>query len=161
MIGLPLLLATHRAFPLTPLRYRLLAACVGLGLLTGAARPRPQALRPRRSRHAGLRAALLARDILLRRSPLRPGKWQFFTVTAIGLAVSAFYELIEWWTALAGGASAEAFLGTQGDVWDTQWDMFIALIGALASQMLLSRPHDRQLARLSKLTPRTATPAAQ
>lgn len=62
------------------------------------------------------------------------------------LAISAFYELIEWWAALIGGDSAEAFLGTQGDVWDTQWDMFLALLGTIAAQLTLSRAHDRALA---------------
>ena len=63
------------------------------------------------------------------------------------LAFSAFYELIEWWTAIAVGGAADAFLGTQGDVWDTQWDMTCALIGATAGYLLLSRYHDRQLAK--------------
>ena len=93
--------------------------------------------------------AILAREILLRRSPLRPGKWLFFLVTSICLAISACYELIEWWAALATGAAAEAFLGTQGDVWDTQWDMFMALCGALLAQLALGRVHDRQLAKLA------------
>jgi putative membrane protein len=64
------------------------------------------------------------------------------------LAISALYELIEWWAAVATGEAAGAFLGTQGDVWDTQWDMFTALIGALLAQLLLAGRHDRQLARL-------------
>ena len=64
---------------------------------------------------------------------------------SVCLAFSALYELIEWWAALIGEESAEAFLGTQGDVWDTQWDMFLALLGALSSQVLLARLHDRQL----------------
>jgi putative membrane protein len=67
---------------------------------------------------------------------------------AFCLAFSAFYELIEWWTAVATGDSATAFLGTQGDVWDTQWDMFLALIGAATALMTLSGVHDRQLAAL-------------
>ncbi len=101
----------------------------------------------------GFVPAILAREILLRTSPLRladgrPSRWLFFIVTAICLGFSAFYELIEWWTAVLGGAEADAFLATQGDVWDTQWDMFLALIGRLAAQLLLARLHDRQLARL-------------
>jgi putative membrane protein len=63
------------------------------------------------------------------------------------LAISAFYEMIEWWVAVASGDEAVAFLATQGDVWDTQWDMFLALLGAIASLLLLSRLHDRQLRR--------------
>ena len=71
-------------------------------------------------------------------------------MTCVCLAFSALYELIEWWTALATGEAAAAFLGTQGDPWDTQWDMFFALVGALTSQLTLSRLHDRQLARLTR-----------
>ena len=95
----------------------------------------------------GFVPAILAREVLIRRSPLRPGRWLFFLVACVCLAISALYELIEWWTAVASGAAATAFLGTQGDPWDTQWDMFCALLGALAALTLLSRAHDRQLAR--------------
>jgi putative membrane protein len=84
---------------------------------------------------------------------LGPGGWLFLLVTCICLAVSAAYELIEWLTAVASGSAATAFLGTQGDVWDTHWDMFIALVGAITSQLLLSRAHDRQLARLEAPRP--------
>jgi putative membrane protein len=91
----------------------------------------------------------VAREILLRRTPLTRGKWLFFIVTCICLAISACYEFIEWGTAVIGGSSADAFLGTQGDVWDTQWDMLTALIGAIVAQLLLSRVHDRQIRALS------------
>jgi putative membrane protein len=97
----------------------------------------------------GFVPAIVAREILLRRSPLQPGKWLFFLVTCVCLAISACYEFIEWWVALASG-DAVAFLATQGDVWDTQWDMFLALCGAIASQLLLRRWHDRQLAELGR-----------
>jgi putative membrane protein len=97
----------------------------------------------------GFVPAIVAREVLLRRSPLVPGKWLFFLVVCVCLAVSATYELIEWLAALLGGSSADAFLGTQGDVWDTQWDMFMALVGALCALVLLSREHDRELARLA------------
>ena len=97
----------------------------------------------------GFVPAIVAREILLRRSPLVAGKWTFFLVCCVCLAISAFYEFLEWWAALALGEDASAFLATQGDPWDTQWDMFLALLGAIASQLLLSRFHDRQLARLS------------
>ncbi|MEK6642834.1 MAG: DUF2238 domain-containing protein [Planctomycetota bacterium] len=93
----------------------------------------------------GFFPAVVVREILLRKSPLQPGKWLFFIATCICLAISAVYELIEWWTALLTGESAQAFLGTQGDVWDTQWDMMLALIGAIVSLIALSRLHDRQL----------------
>ena len=96
----------------------------------------------------GFVPASLARELLLRLTPLRPGKSLFFLVICACLAFSAFYELVEWWVAAATGSAAEAFLGTQGDPWDTQWDMFLALIGAVTAQLLLSRAHDRQLAEL-------------
>ncbi len=89
------------------------------------------------------------REVLLRCSPLRPGKWLAFLVLAVCLALSALYELIEWWTALLLGQSADAFLATQGDPWDTQWDMLLALLGAAGGLLLLSRYHDRQLRALS------------
>ena len=98
----------------------------------------------------GFVPAILVREILLRTSPLRRGRWLFFLVTATCLAISACYELIEWWAALAGGEAADAFLGTQGDVWDTQWDMFLALLGALTAQLLLGRAHDRALVRIMR-----------
>ena len=91
-------------------------------------------------------ASILTREILLRQGILKRGGWLFFLVTCVCMAVSAFYEFIEWWTALAAGGAAEAFLGTQGDVWDTQWDMFTAMCGAIVAQLLLSRWHDRQIA---------------
>jgi putative membrane protein len=93
----------------------------------------------------GFVPAMVAREILLRRGVLAPGSWLFFLVACVCLAVSACYEFIEWWVAVASGEAAEAFLGTQGDVWDTQWDMFLALVGALAAQLLLARRHDGQL----------------
>lgn len=96
----------------------------------------------------GFVPAMVTREILIRLSPLRVGKWLFFIVVCICLAISAFYELIEWWVAAASGTAAEAFLGTQGDVWDTQWDMFLALCGAILAQLLLGRVHDRALEHL-------------
>jgi len=96
----------------------------------------------------GFGPAIVARELLLRTSPLRPGKWLFALITLSILGVSAVYEFMEWWAALAGGDSAGAFLGTQGDVWDTQWDMFLAGCGAILAQVLLARVHDRQLLAL-------------
>lgn len=96
----------------------------------------------------GFVPALIARELLLRTSPLRRGKWLFTLVTCMCLAISAFYELIEWWAAIGTGEAAEDFLGTQGDVWDTQWDMFLALTGAVVAQFTLARVHDRQLEAL-------------
>ena len=96
----------------------------------------------------GFIPALLAREIFIRASPLRGSRWLPFVVICFCLAFSAFYELIEFWTALASGSAATDFLGTQGDPWDTQWDMQLALIGAIVSLLTLSRVHDRQLAGL-------------
>jgi len=93
----------------------------------------------------GFVPAILARELLLRLTPLRRGGWLAYLVLAACLSFSALFELIEWWSALAFGADADAFLATQGDVWDTQWDMFLCLLGAIASLLLWSRLHDRQL----------------
>jgi putative membrane protein len=93
----------------------------------------------------GFVPAILARELLLRRTPLRPSGWLTYLCIAAALSFSAFFELIEWWSALALGADADAFLATQGDVWDTQWDMFLCLCGAIASLALLARAHDRAL----------------
>ena len=160
LIGFPILILSYRRFPLTPLLYRLLfihmiILMVG-GHYTYARVPAGfwvQDLFHFTRNHydrlghfaQGFVPAILAREILLRRTWLRPGKMLFYLVTSICLAFSAFYELFEWWTALAQGEAANDFLGTQGDVWDTQWDMFSALIGALAAQVALSRRHDKEL----------------
>ena len=93
----------------------------------------------------GFIPAILARELLLRRTPLQRGGWLFYLVLAAALSFSAFFEMIEWWAALVWGGDADAFLATQGDVWDTQWDMFLALCGALVAQFGLSRVHDRHL----------------
>ena len=93
----------------------------------------------------GVVPALLAREVLLRRTPLRPGGWLSYLCIASALSFSAFFELIEWWSALALGADADAFLATQGDAWDTQWDMFLCLCGASVSLLLFSGLHNRQL----------------
>ncbi len=164
LIALPLLSATSRRFPFTRLAYLLMALhavilMVG-GHYTYAEMPLfnwlRDALELSRNHYdrlghlaQGFIPAIVAREILLRRSPLLPGKWLFFMVTCVCLAISAFYEMIEWWVAVASGDDAVAFLATQGDVWDTQWDMFLALLGALSSQLLLSRRHDRQLLELN------------
>ena len=168
-IGLPILLATRRRFPLTPLAYRLIFVHALILMLGGhytyAEVPLgywvKDALGLARNHYdrlghfaQGFVPAILAREILLRRTPLRPGRWLFFLVACVCLAISACYELVEWWTAVATGEAATAFLGTQGDPWDTQWDMFIALIGAVTAQVLLARAHDRQPGALA------STPAA-
>jgi putative membrane protein len=93
----------------------------------------------------GFIPAIIVREILLRKSELRPGKLLSFIIVSICLAISASYELIEWGVAEATGSAAEAFLGTQGDIWDTQWDMFMALWGAIISLLSLSSIHDKFL----------------
>ena len=95
----------------------------------------------------GFVPAILTREILLRRNVLQRGGWLFFLVVSVCLAFSAFYELIEWTAAALSGSAADAFLGSQGDVWDTQKDMTLALIGAIVAQAMLGRLHDRQLSR--------------
>jgi len=95
--------------------------------------------------------AIVAREILLAAFRLLPrGKWLFFLVLCVCLAISAFYELVEWWVAVASQSGAVAFLATQGDVWDTQWDMFLALCGALFSLLFLARWHDGSMGRLQE-----------
>jgi putative membrane protein len=96
----------------------------------------------------GFVPAIAVREVLLRASPLRRGGWLFFLVAATCLAISACYEFVEWWAALLLGSGADDFLGTQGDPWDTQSDMFMALVGAVLAQLTVARWHDRQLARL-------------
>lgn len=161
LVGLAILVPTYGKFPLTPILYWLLVGhavilMVG-GHYTYARVPAGiwvQELFDLSRNHydrlghlaQGFIPAILAREILLRTSPLKSGKWLFVVATCICLAFSAFYEMLEWWAALIGGGSAEAFLGTQGDVWDTQWDMFLALLGAMAAQLLLGSTHDRALA---------------
>lgn len=100
----------------------------------------------------GFVPAMVAREVLLRVFSIRGRNILFFLVVCVCLAISAFYELIEWWTALLIGAGADEFLATQGDVWDTQWDMFLALVGALAAQWLFGRWHDLQISRLDRST---------
>ena len=94
----------------------------------------------------GFIPAILTREVLLRCTRLERGGWLFALGTAICLSISALYELGEWGAAMILGQDAVSFLGTQGDPWDTQSDMFCALLGAVAAPLLLARVHDRQLA---------------
>ena len=96
----------------------------------------------------GFVPAIIAREILIRKSPLKQGKLLFFIVICICLAISAFYELIEWWVSIATGSGAEAFLGTQGYQWDTQSDMFFAFIGSIISLLFLSKAHDKAISHI-------------
>ncbi len=164
LVAIPILVGTYTRFPLTPLLYRLLFAHAVI-LIVGAHYSYAEvplgfwmqrALGLARNDYdrighlaQGFVPALLAREVLLRRAVLSRGGWLFFLVTSVCLAVSAFYVLVECWAALAMGEGASRFLGTQGDPWDTQADMFSALIGAVAAQLVLGRLHDRQLARLA------------
>ncbi len=93
----------------------------------------------------GFVPAILVRELLLRTSPLKRGTWLAVLTTCACLAFSAFFEMIEWWAALAWGGAADAFLATQGDVWDTQWDMFLALIGSIVSLTIMAPLHDQEL----------------
>jgi len=94
----------------------------------------------------GFVPAILARELLLRTSPLKRGKWFFFIIICICLAISAFYELLEWWVAAATGTAADLFLALQGDIWDTQKDMALCLLGAVVALLALGKIHDKALA---------------
>ncbi|MFE8071224.1 DUF2238 domain-containing protein [Marinobacteraceae bacterium S3BR75-40.1] len=168
LVVLPLLLATYRRFPLTGLLYVLIALhCLVLiygGAYTYARVPLGFWLQDwldlgrnpyDKIGHfmQGLVPALAAREILVRRGFVRPGKMLGFLAVCVAMAVSAFYELIEWWVALAVGQGATEFLGTQGDPWDTQSDMFLALIGALAAMVFLARWQDRQIGAVARREP--------
>ena len=100
----------------------------------------------------GFVPALLIREVLLRKTPLKRGGWLFFIALSICLAISAFYELFDWWVSLATGSSGDAFLGTQGDVWDTQKDMALCLLGAFVALLTLSKVQDRALERMPKFS---------
>jgi putative membrane protein len=166
LIALPILAATARRFPLTPLTYGLIAFFALILILGGtytyARVPLGFWLQDLfgfernpydRIGHffQGVTPAILGRELLLRTSPLRPGKWLFALLTLACLGISACYELVEWAAAVWWGGGSVEFLGTQGDPWDAQWDMFLALLGAMAAQLLLGRLHDRQLGYVDRL----------
>ena len=165
LVGIPVLIFTRRRFPLTPLSYRLiffhaLLLVVGshytfsrvpLGLwlrdtLSLSRNPYDRIV------HlvGGLAPAIVGREILRRRTPLLRGGWLFFLVSLGCLGGSAFYELLEWWAAVVTGAPASEFLATQGAVWDTQWDMFLGLAGAILAQWVFTGAHERQLDALRR-----------
>jgi putative membrane protein len=160
LVALVLLLLTRRRFPLTPLAYWLILGhaivlMIG-GHYTYAEVPAGDWLRDLvgggRNNYdklghlaQGFVPAVIAREVLLRNQVIGRRGWLGFLVVCVCLAISAFYEMLEWWVAALSEEAAEAFLGTQGYVWDTQSDMFLALIGATLALLLLSRLHDRQL----------------
>ena len=160
LIGVVILIATRKSFPLTPLVYGLLFVhalilIVG-GHYTYAEVPLGFWMRDAfgfarnhydRIGHfaQGFVPAMVAREILIRRNVVRGRGWLFFIVVSICLAISAAYELLEWSVSSATGSKGDAFLGTQGDIWDTQKDMTLALIGSIVAQLTLARVHDRQL----------------
>lgn len=160
VIGGMLLALTYNSFRLTPLLYAfILAHCVVLmvgGHYTYAEVPFFDGLfGAERNNYdklghffQGFVPALLAREILIRKNIVNGAVWRNIIIVSICLAFSAFYELLEWWVALATGEDAEAFLGTQGYAWDTQSDMGFALLGAILSVLLLSHYHDNQLKKL-------------
>lgn len=163
MIAIPILLLTHKNFPLSVISIRFIAIfaiilIVG-GHYTYAENPLFNWIQDSfdlarnhydRMGHfvQGIVPALITRELLLRTTLLQRGKWLFFLVSAVSLAISACYEFIEWWAAVINAQAAEAFLGTQGDNWDTQWDMFLALSGSIIAQLSFARTQDKQLREL-------------
>ena len=160
IIGLVIMAATYKRFPLTPLLYTLiLIHCMILmvgGHYTYAEVPLFETLKPvfgfERNNFdklghfaQGFVPAILAREIFIRKAVVALPAWRNFLIVSVCLAFSAAYELIEWAVALLTGESAEAFLGTQGYIWDTQTDMAFALLGAMSALLLLAKYHDRQL----------------
>lgn len=163
MIALPVLWATYARFPLTTLLYVLIFVHALVLMLGGAYTYAEVPLGFQLQDFLGLSRnpydkighffqgfvpAIVAREILVRGTFVRGGKMLAFIIVCIVLAISATYELIEWWVALAIGQGADQFLGTQGDPWDTQSDMFFALMGAVTALLVLSRAHDRQMRQL-------------
>jgi putative membrane protein len=162
MIAAAILWFTRERFPLTRLSYVLiLIHCVILmvgGHYTYAEVPLGDWIREAfdQSRNnydklghfaQGFVPAIVAREILIRKKVVNYPGWRDFLIVCVCLAISAVYELIEWWVALLSGEAADSFLGTQGYIWDTQSDMWLALLGAVFALVLLSRLHDRQLVK--------------
>lgn len=160
MLGLPLIFMTWSRFPLTRVLCWLLAIHAVILMVGGRytyvevpiGNWLREALDLSRNHYdrlghfaQGFVPAILARELLLRKTPLQNGPWLFYIVVSCCLAFSAFFEFLEWWSALIMGGRAEAFLATQGDIWDTQWDMFLAMTGAILAQLFLRHWHNRQL----------------
>jgi putative membrane protein len=171
VVGFAVLAATRNRFPLTPLAYLLiLVHCIILmvgGHYTYAEVPLFDWIRDgfglERNNYdkvghfvQGFVPAIVAREILVRNAIVAGKGWMSFIIVCVCLAISAFYELIEWWVAILSDEAAEAFLGTQGYVWDTQSDMMYALVGAIMALLLLSRVHDKQICRYEERGTRDA-----
>ncbi len=167
LLGFVLLVWTRKRFPFTPLAYMLiLVHCIVLmvgGHYTYAEVPLFDYLGElfdwKRNHYdklghlvQGFVPAIIAREILLRLQIVAGGGWLFFIIVCICLAISAFYEMLEWWVALYSEEAADAFLGTQGYIWDTQSDMAWAMLGAVIALLLLKRIHDRQIFRLTGMS---------
>ena len=163
IIGFVVLVATYRRFPLTPLAYTLLIIHASILIVgdhyTYAEVPlgfwMRDLLHTARNDYdrighfaQGFVPAIVAREILIRKKVVRSRGWVYFIVVCICLAISAAYELLEWRVSVATGSKGDAFLGTQGDVWDTQEDMATALVAAIIAPLILGWLHDRQIARL-------------
>lgn len=163
IIGAGILLYTYQSFRLTPLLYCLvLFHCVVLmvgGHYTYAEVPLFDTIKElfnlERNNYdkvghfaQGFVPAIIAREILLRKNVVNGAAWLNVIIVAICLAFSAFYELIEWWVAISTGEDAEAFLGTQGYIWDTQSDMAMALVGAICALVFLAKMHNKQLTQV-------------
>ena len=164
LIGVTIVLATHRRFPLTPLLLTLLVlhaiilmvgghytyAEVPLGFWMERAFGFTRNNYDRIGHFAqGFVPAMIAREILIRRRVVTSRGWRYFIIVSICLAISAAYELLEWRVAVGTGTASDAFLGTQGDPWDTQEDMATALVGALVAPLLLGRWHDHQIEQVA------------
>ncbi len=162
LVGVAVMVATYKKFPLSKLVY----ICVFLhvlilvygGIYTYAKTPlgnwAMEAFGWSRNHYdrvghvaLGFFPAFVIREIYLRLTDMKRGGWLYFTVCSVALAVGAFWELLEWWVTLAVASDVgQAFLGSQGDIWDAQWDMFLALVGAAVAQLVLNKTHDRSMA---------------
>ena len=164
LLALPVLLLTYRRFPLTHLTYTLIAIHAMVLMLGGhysyAKVPLGFWMEDwfgwTRNNYdkighfmQGFAPAIYVREILVRTSPLRPGKWLSFVSIAVPLAFSGLYEIVEWLASLSDPTDTEAFLGTQGYIWDTQTDMFLCLIGSAVALILLTKWHDHHLSRIA------------
>ncbi len=163
LVGLAILIPTHRRFPLTPLVSTLIALhmiilCIG-GKYTYARVPLGDWVRDAfhlsrnhydRLGHfaQGFVPAMIARELFIRWTVIASPRWRAFLIVCVCLAISACYELVEWLVAIVSGEAGDAFLGTQGDMWDTQTDMALALVGAVCALLFLGKWHDAQLARV-------------